>query len=67
MLRAASEWIGEALVALGVSTADERTPSSFDETDYAMSENCSVRPRFGVLTCLTGYIVAAVPRHELAV
>jgi hypothetical protein len=69
VLRAVSEWIGEALVALGVGTADERIPTSFDETDYARPENRSVRPPFGVSAYLTGYmyIVAAVPRYELAV
>jgi nucleoside-diphosphate-sugar epimerase len=42
VLRAVSEWIGEALVALGVGTADERIPTSFDETDYARPENRSL-------------------------
>ncbi|KAF8555770.1 NAD(P)-binding protein [Imleria badia] len=34
-LRAISERIGEALVELGVSPPDARTPTSFDEADYA--------------------------------
>ena len=51
-LRAVSERIGEALVALGVSTADERAPTPFDEAEYARPENRLVRPHFGVSTCL---------------
>ena len=44
MLKEISEQIGEAFVVLGVSTSEERTPTSFDEADYARPENKYVRP-----------------------
>jgi nucleoside-diphosphate-sugar epimerase len=38
-LKSISDRIGEALVEFGVSTPDERAPTSFDEADYARPEN----------------------------
>ncbi|KAH0835027.1 hypothetical protein J3R83DRAFT_10764 [Lanmaoa asiatica] len=38
-LKAIAKEIAEVLVDLGVSSADARTPTSFDERDYAMLEN----------------------------
>ncbi|KAF8555874.1 NAD(P)-binding protein [Imleria badia] len=38
-IRAISERIGEALVEFGMCSPDERTPTSFDETDYTRPEN----------------------------
>ena len=44
--REISERIGEALVEFGVCPPNERTPTSFDEEDYARPGNEHVRPRF---------------------
>lgn len=52
-LRAISERIGEALVELGVSSPDARTPTSFDKRDYARAGNERVRPPHCCWPCLT--------------
>lgn len=55
-LKSISDRIGEALVEFGVSTPDERAPTSFDEADYARPENKYVRLRcqyFGYQSVLT--------------
>lgn len=43
-LKDISDQIAQALVDLGVSSPDGRTPTPFDETDYARPENKRVRP-----------------------
>ena len=57
-VRAMSERIGEALVEFGVCGPHERTPTSFDETDYASPGNEDVRPCSSVGVYLTASIVA---------